>query len=228
MNVIVIAFLFLSLLVFVSFYKNHELSESFTDKFIDKVIYINLDHRSDRRYEIESELDKMGLSYERFPAIKDERGAMGCCKSHLAVLKKAREKGYKTLLVLEDDFKFLMDRPLLEKTIQQLSQVPFDVCLFAYNTNDLHHSDYPFLSKITNAQTTSGYLVKSHYYDTLITQWEYGLKMFQETGNEQKYTCDQSWKTLQEKDTWYCVTERVGIQRDSYSDIQKGHVNPGV
>ena len=202
--------------------------EPFVDNVLDKIIYINLDNRTDRREEIESELDEKGLDYERFSAIKDDRGAIGCCKSHLAVLKKARDHGYQNILVLEDDFQFLVDKPEFEKQLKMLFDVHFDVCLLSYNTNYLQDSPYPFLCKITDAQTTSGYLVQSHYYDTLISQWEHGLKMFQETGNEQLYTCDQSWKTLQERDIWYCFKERIGIQRDSYSDIQNGFVRSGV
>lgn len=202
--------------------------EPFVDNVLDKIMYINLDHRTDRREEIESELNEKGLDYERFSAIKDVRGAIGCCKSHLAVLKKARDHGYQNILVLEDDFQFLTDKSEFEKQIKKLFEVHFDVCLLAYNTNNLQESPYPFLCKITDSQTASGYLVQSHYYDTLISHWEHSLKMFIETGNEPLYTCDQSWKTLQERDLWYCFKERMGIQRDSYSDIQKGMVSYGV
>jgi len=227
MYVLILVSLFLLLLSFLHNKVDNKI-ESFTENVINKVIYINLDHRTDRRNEIESELEEKGLSFERFSAIKDVSGAIGCCKSHLAVLKKARDHGYKNVLVLEDDFKFLVDRPEFEKQIHDLFEVPFDVCLLAYNTNDLYESHYPFLCKITNAQTASGYLIKSHYYDTLISHWEHSLQMFLLTGDEPKYACDQSWKLLQERDTWYCFKERIGIQRDSYSDIQKGMVSYGV
>lgn len=203
--------------------------EPFTNTYpIDKIIYINLDHRTDRRKEIETELNQKGVMYERFSAIQDKRGAIGCCKSHLAVLKKAREKGYKNILVLEDDFHFIVDSTEFNKQLEQLFETSFDVCLLAYNTTDFYDTENPLLSKIKNAQTTSGYIVQSHYYDTLIAQWEYGLKMFEETGNEPLHTCDQSWKPLQEKDTWVCFKNRTGIQRESYSDIQKGVVNYGI
>lgn len=221
-------FFLLVLTVGLFFLQRCKTCEPFSDSKQLNVVYINLDHRTDRRTEIENELDSMGLKYQRFPAIKDANGAIGCCKSHLAVLKMARDHGYQNILVMEDDFHFLIDKPVFDSEMKKLFQIPFDVCLLAYNTNDLYESHYPFLSKIINAQTTSGYIVQYHYYDTLISHWEYGLKMFQETGNEQMYTCDQSWKTLQERDTWYCFTERMGIQRESFSDIQYGVVNPGV
>jgi glycosyl transferase family 25 len=203
-------------------------AEPYTNRNIHKTIYINLDHRTDRRKEIEAELKQKGLPYERFSAIRDERGAIGCCKSHLAVLKMARDKGYPTILVLEDDFQFIVDSSEFNKQLDHLFQTPFDVCLLAYNTTELYDTENPFLYKVKNAQTASGYIVQSHYYDTLIAQWEYGLQMFQETGNEPLYTCDQSWKPLQERDNWVCFKNRTGLQRESYSDIQKGVVHYGV
>ena len=42
-------------------------------EYIDKIIYINLEHRTDRREQIEGELDKFNLSYERFNAIKTKK-----------------------------------------------------------------------------------------------------------------------------------------------------------
>ena len=95
-------------------------------------------------------------------------------------------------------------------------------------TDNLYKSNYDFLYKIKDALTCSGYIVNSHYYDTLIKCWEKSVKMFESTGEENKYTCDVSWKTLQEKDNWVCFKKRLGKQRESYSDIQKHIVNYNV
>ena len=46
--------------------------------FIDKIIYINLDKRIDRREHMERQLEKFGLTAERFSAIKHEEGIVGC------------------------------------------------------------------------------------------------------------------------------------------------------
>jgi glycosyl transferase family 25 len=56
-------------------------------KHIEHVFYINLDSRTDRRKEIEEELQRIGISGERFSAILAKPGIVGCNKSHLAVLK---------------------------------------------------------------------------------------------------------------------------------------------
>jgi ribosomal-protein-serine acetyltransferase len=77
--------------------------------YIDKIIYINLSKRTDRREEIENELNNFNLYYERFEAIPTpECGIYGCGLSHLSVLKLAKERNYKNILILEDDFQFLV------------------------------------------------------------------------------------------------------------------------
>ena len=228
MHLYIVVFLFC--LCFALFFFLVLLNKTMTRNFVDRIVFINLDRRPDRKGEIEGELKKVGLkNFERFAAIADEKnGAIGCCKSHLAVLKKAKERKYKNVLVLEDDFEFLVDKAVLFSEIEKLSKVPFDACLLAYNTPNLYDSDHAFLYKITDAQTASGYIVQAHYYDTLINCWEEALRKFEETGDEAHYTCDQSWKALQAKDSWFCFKTRIGKQRKSYSDIIKGEVDYNV
>jgi len=202
---------------------------SYSSNKIDHIIYINLDKRVDRKEQIEGELERFNLTnYERFSAIQNDNGAIGCSKSHLEVIKLAKKRGYKNILVLEDDFQFIVSKEKFNKQINKLFNVDFDVCLLAYNTPNLYESEYPFLYKIKDAQTASAYIVQSHYYDTLIDCWEKAIKLFEETNDDTKYTCDQSWKQLQEKNNWYCFKTRMGKQRESYSDIQKGVVNYNV
>jgi len=200
-------------------------------QYIDRAVYINLDSRPDRKAEIESELDKFNIKYTRFSAIKEKHGALGCSKSHLQCIKDAKRDGVKTLLVLEDDFTFLVSKSEFYSEIHKLfeSNVKFDVCLLAYNTpNVIESKEYPFLYKIVDAQTASAYIVTSKYFDILIDTWEKAVHKLEKTKDDSKYTCDQSWKPLQKRDNWYCMKTRIGKQRESYSDIQGGVVNYNV
>ena len=99
---IIILFLFL---IFLLLQKNNN-KENFNNHFnIDNIIFINLKHRIDRKKQITFELDKFNLlNYDHFLAISHKNGAIGCSKSHLTVLKQSKERGYKNILVLEDDF----------------------------------------------------------------------------------------------------------------------------
>ena len=56
------------------------------------VYYVNLAERKDRREDIEKELENHQIYAERFEAIKEEEARVGCWKSHLEILKKARDQ----------------------------------------------------------------------------------------------------------------------------------------
>lgn len=188
---------------------------------IDKIFYINLDKRTDRRNEIEQELNKMELPYERFPAIHNSNGIVGCGYSHLAVLKLARDRGYKNVLIFEDDFTFLVEKPELEIYLEKVfnSFNEFDVCFLSYNCNNFE--DIPsniFIKRVTDSQTASGYIVNEKCYSKLISLYEYAIPLLEETGQHWNYANDVCWKSLQKQDMWICFDKKIGKQRPSFSD----------
>ena len=185
------------------------------------IYYINLDHRNDRKELIEKELNEFKFSFERFPAIKDSFGILGCSKSHLSLLKYAKENNFERILILEDDFTFLVSKEEFYNEINQLLCIEFDVCMISYNTKILKDSEYPFLKKVIDSQTMSGYIVNQHYYDILIECLEKSCYFLEKTRIVQVYACDIAIKELQKKDNWYQTTKRLGKQRESYSDIEK-------
>ncbi len=190
---------------------------------IEHIFYINLDKRKDRRTEIESELKKVELDAERFSAIyyPPPKGIVGCTKSHLSVILLAKERKYKNVLILEDDLVFLKTRKELDAMISMLYEKKpnFDVCLLAYH---LHKGEvdkeHPFLIKAEYAATASAYIINEHYYDKLIDLYVDCIPKLDQTMQHWKYANDQAWKVLQAKDNWYCFADRLGRQRDGFSD----------
>lgn len=189
---------------------------------IDKIIYINLDHRTDRRAQIESQLLQYGLTdFERFSAVHNPLNGIGCSQSHLAVLRLAQERGYKNILILEDDFIFQVSKEDLERQIDSLfREIPdFDVCMFAYNLIsgeiDPLHS---YLLHNVDAQTTSGYLVNQSMFSELIELYKWSTPILEYTGQHWIYACDQIWKRYQKSRKWYCFHPRLGKQSDGVSD----------
>ncbi|VDZ85669.1 glycosyltransferase family 25 protein [Kluyvera intermedia] len=78
-------------------------------KIIDKVIFINLNHRKDRRVRMSRHLKKMGVEKEkivRLEAIEHTPGFIGCTLSHIAALELAQQNKWQRVLILEDDFSF--------------------------------------------------------------------------------------------------------------------------
>jgi len=196
--------------------------------FLDKIFYINLDTRKDRREKIEHELDSYNLEYERFNAIKNKFGALGCYQSHLTILKLAKERNYKNVLILEDDFTFVVDKDEFKNSISKLQNVNFDICMISYNMLKSVDCEYPFLKKVIDAQTTSGYIVNNHFFDKLIYLLEYYMPYLEKTKNTSLYAIDMIWKKLQPTSRWYHFTDRLGIQREDYSDIENKVVNYNV
>ena len=195
---------------------------------IAKIIYINLERRVDRLHEITEELTKFNLVGERFNAIPTSNGIVGCGYSHLEVLKLAKQRGYKNILILEDDFTFLVSREKFEEELTVLFEkdIPFDVCMLAYNLKESETSVHgPFLKRVLSAQTASAYLVNSSYYDKLIDLYNVAIPLLEKTGHHGIYANDQIWKRLQRQDNWVCFSTRIGKQRASYSDNENKLVN---
>ena len=172
--------------------------------YIDGIFYINLDKRTDRRGEIEIELTNMELPYERFPAIETPgRGILGCGLSHLSVFKLAKQRKYRNVLIFEDDFYFIISKPELYESLRMVfeEKVDFDICMLAYNLKGEEEClEYPFLTRVRNAETASGYIINEKYYDTLIGLYEWAMPLLDSTGMHWEYANDQVWKRLQEKD----------------------------
>jgi glycosyl transferase family 25 len=182
----------------------------------------------DRREQIEKELDNFDLKYERFEAIETpDFGTLGCELSHLAVLKLAKERQYKNILILEDDFSFLVEKEEFENNLRHFfeQKIDYNVCMISYNLLKKEETDYEFLWKSLDVQTGSGYIVNANYFDVLIELFEKTVPLLLETQAHWLYALDQIWKPLQLKDKWYCFKTRIGKQRPSYSNNTNSFAN---
>ncbi len=193
---------------------------------IHKIMYINLDRRTDRRAEMEAELAKMGLKATRFSAIENKiKGMIGCIQSHLEVIKLAKSQAWPNIFILEDDFMFLIDREELEKQMKAFfdAKIPYDALMLSYT---LYKSE-PYNDVVAyarHAETLSGYIVDSSHYDDLIKALEEALPKYIQTHDCTKYGSDTCIKPLQAKGNWFHFTKRLGKQRPSYSDLQNKFV----
>ena len=184
-------------------------------EFIEKIIYINLDHREDRRKVMTKFFEDAQIpleKVERFSAIKRKRGAIGCLESHTQVLKMAKEKKWKNVLILEDDLEWLGGYERLE----ELVKLNWDVIMLV---GWYWKYDFP---KVTNANNAGAYLVNESYYDTLLKNRQYGLSRLSKAlgfdFNTSKYDADNYWKVLQKTDNWYGLNPCICRQVDGFSD----------
>ena len=189
--------------------------------FIDKILYINLEDRKDRRKEIEEELKFIPKNkVMRFNAIKNEKGHIGCSMSHIACLEIAIENNWNNVMIIEDDASFNnYDEGI--KILKELLNKDWDVITLGNVGVDYDKDTY----KLNSGQTTTGYIVNNHYFKVLRKNFKDGLKKLEETLDYPSYCIDQYWKKLQKKDNWYIIVPSLLVQRSGISSIQNGYID---
>ena len=197
---------------------------------IKYVFYINLDKRPDRKTLVENELLSLGIdptAIRRFRAIELSNGAIGCSLSHLRCIQHAKNENLPYIMVVEDDLKFTDIEKFgiqFDKLLQ--SHTDWDVVLLAGNNVGPYNILSDCAVKINQCQTTTGYLVKQEYYDTLIENFSNGIRLL--VANPQHhihYAIDRYWFKLQSKDNWLLVYPLYGTQLSNYSNIEKRYTN---
>jgi GR25 family glycosyltransferase involved in LPS biosynthesis len=176
---------------------------------------------------VENQMNLIGIDAKRFNAIKLGDGAFGCSMSHLKCLQHAKSENLDHVLICEDDITFT--NPVLfmkqfNKFLQ--NQKNWDVVLLAGNNMPPYKIVDDYCVQVTRCQTTTGYLVKSHYFDTLIENIKNGMDMLVKNRDKHKiFAIDKFWFLLQEKHSWFLITPLSVIQREDYSDIEKKYTN---
>jgi GR25 family glycosyltransferase involved in LPS biosynthesis len=186
--------------------------------------YINLDCRPDRNTSCRDQLSQIGILVpQRFSAYKTTDGIIGCGMSHLTVLKQARDNNYPYILICEDDVVFSSPEILKNKIDTLYNWHEWDVLLLGGNMDCfvplIHHSENAY--RIHKCFTTTAYIVKRHYYDTLIDCWEKAMSNLIKDKKNNNYFLDVAWFPLQRKDKWLLVKPLQVHQRAGYSDIEK-------
>lgn len=202
------------------------------NELIKHGFYINLDKRTDRRIHIESELTHLGLqnNVRRFPAILNkDNPALGCTQSHLNCLEIARDNNWDLVWICEDDA-FINDPTEFNQALVRIlsSRIQWDVILLGgVIIGDVMPVNRACDKIITGCQTTTGYIVRRHYYDRLISNIkEGGMKLSENPGERTKYAIDRYWIPLQQQHNWYILSKNATLtQYGGYSDIENQDVD---
>ena len=207
---------------------------------VDAVLYINLEKRTDRREALLKELDRMDFPAElvhRINATEDKRcGHLGCVDSHLRAIAYALDKGFKRVLILEDDFQFVLAKERILYMLQTFlaaQENRWDVLMFA--NGHLEYEDKTelgFIRRLKYCTTAAGYLVNgAAYLRKLQANFrESRQKLAKEVAEkiqtlkmkriyESSLALDQYWSTLQAQDRFYTFDPVIGKQSGSISSI---------
>jgi GR25 family glycosyltransferase involved in LPS biosynthesis len=200
----------------------------------DLIYIINLEHRKDRLNNITNELLKTNIDNKKINRIEaincPDFGALGCSKSHLIVLEDFINSGKDTCIIFEDDFIFTEPQNIINELINEVfnNTINFDVLMLSSNTLVEETTNYPFITKIIDAQTLSGYAVSKKFAHILLDNFKESIKLLEPLGYEfPDYCVDMYMKKLQPLSQWYCIKPKIGKQIANYSDIQKKEVNYG-
>ena len=193
-------------------------------------LYINLDHRIDRNKEMISQFNDISnqINLQRFSAIYHKPGFIGCTKSHIKCIEHAKEMKWEYVVILEDDFELIVSPQYFLNKINEVLTKSWDVMMLS---GVIYSPVIAFdgIAKVSNVQTSAGYIIRARYYDVLLQNFNDGLKLLSNNYNNYSlYALDQYWKILQQKDKWYISVPILGKQRSGFSDIEQIHVNYDV
>lgn len=187
------------------------------------VLYINLDHRVDRKDYVLGQLATIGvLNPERFPAIKMTAGNVGCALSHIRCIEMAKTRDWPQVLICEDDITF-MDAGVFINSLGQFleSETSWDVLVLGGNNCPPFSIISDYYIRVHNIQTTTGYIVKKEYYDVLLANFKEGLvNLLREPEKKKLFSIDIWWKQLQQTDRWFLLTPLTVVQAYDFSDIE--------
>jgi len=206
---------------------------------LDRIFIINLKHRTDRKQHILSEMKKQNMTnYEFFDAIRptmeDVRewnknfcnhvrahvhptkfdnyriGCLGCLKSHIEVIKIALSRGYKKILVLEDDTVFIQSFSKFYEICERIKD--YDM-MYLSGSHMKPYKKLPNLKnivKVTSTNTTGSYCIGDkamHFIVSNIIGYPKEIDTFYSLFVQPKFDC-------------YCIIPHMTKQLDGYSDIQ--------
>jgi hypothetical protein len=194
---------------------------------IDAILYINLEHRTDRKEHVLREIHKLckdDSKIHRIDAIKREPGILGCGLSHKKALEYARDHPeWRNVLILEDDFTFKDVDVVASVDMLQHHAPQMDVGLLSFNPDKLRYADtsHPNVKKVYYSQTASSYLIRKEYIPVLLKNVTEGVEDMETYGKAHRNCIDIHWTLLQPCANWYAIYPAIGHQYDNYSDIEK-------
>ena len=220
------------------------------NKYVDKIYYINLEHRTDRKEHIEKQikeyLDPSLKITERFNAIVytnnvagtyRNKGGIGCSLSNLQIIKNAKKEGYKAILILEDDIIFNFDKDRFNNLLDIFYKNITDYNLLVFDTGGYdacmwknHPTHIPDIYKLSGSCCAGAYIIPENFYSTYIEHLKLNIPKLIAGYNECRQ--DESWKMFQgnEEDkkvyTFNKPGDKVLYQMGGYSDIEGRVCNP--
>jgi GR25 family glycosyltransferase involved in LPS biosynthesis len=194
---------------------------------MDKIIYINMEARTDRRSALLKEFERVGFPEDniiRFPA-SSYNGCpnSGCLLSHANVLEMAYDMDLQNVLVLEDDFVFIDDVKKIHADIKAFFELnlSWDVVMLTTCAAIISEPTNQLISRISASGNGAGYLVNRSMMLELSTLFKSNVENLYSTKQHWVYQNDILWKTIMPSSQWYMFNHYLGYQKEGYSDLSQ-------
>ena len=195
---------------------------------IDVILYINLEHRLDRKEHFLNEMKKLCVDESkiiRVDAIQDEYGILGCGKSHTKAVELFMENpDWNTCIIFEDDYT-LYDTSIENNNNRMKAFFDnFDdwgMLLLSSNKVDTPtiKTEVDFIELISYSQTASGYCINKKHVKELYDKLKEACILLEKTRIPSLYANDVYWNHVSFKRYSFCPD--MGYQYGCYSDIEK-------
>ena len=212
------------------------LQEIDLNAFVDRIFVINLDHRSDRWEQVRQELRQNNITnFERFSGIrpcvsqlppqwkrvkpakkeanltKYQLGVAGCKLSHYYIVLLAKLRGYRSIIILEDDVQFAPNwKGIWSEFIKELYKKPPSFKMIYLGGKDVKVEPYSrHIKRVKSIKTTHAYCITSDIFDFVVDT------LLKYSGEIDNFYI----KYVQSQCPCYRISPGILIQRDGYSDI---------
>jgi len=198
----------------------------------DKIYVLNLKKDTNKLAIVDAHFKEIGVNYERFeafngrenltkpedyqqmigqtPAIK--QGRMGCYRSHLDALKKAKAEGAKNVLIFEDDVIFPQNSESVKHFEQAMQELPenWDLLFLGCDFRLPPDRYTTHLDRVHSALCLHAYAINAKAFDGLIKALEDGLQ------EEQVIPVDHVYLNVLEQNTYqaFSCNPLLAEQRD--------------
>tara|TARA_B100001094_G_C18013517_1_gene711320 strand:- start:265 stop:897 length:633 start_codon:yes stop_codon:yes gene_type:complete len=202
---------------------------------IDCLYYINLDSRLDRKEHIESNVIPIFKKYvkevKRFSAFDHTKyssitqRAAGCSYSHLAIWNESIFEKYDKILIVEDDFEFIVNEETVNNVFDLLSKIDYNICNLGYVTTDtVHKTNLKYIHKCYKVQTTSCYAASPIFLEKMIPSIKESADNLMTNQEHHINAIDIAWQKFQTDPKWF-ISDRLGKQLVGHSDIENRFCN---
>ena len=191
---------------------------------------VNLERRPDRLESVKKEMEYIGWDYEIFKAI-DTNSHVGLTKTTLEIIKIAKERNYKRVMVIEDDIDFMpYSKMFLNKLESQYDDIDFGIFNLSPSLDrPINKSDkYDLLLDMTNLPSKQEhhrdiYATNMIIYDRSIYDVIFDI---QNNPSPFYYPIDEFlFKFVISTTQSYCPILPIAPQKKDYSDISQGIYN---